>query len=130
MHRKTLLGTLLLSVITLGLVACLGQDENIQSSNTSAKQNTSATSTTSASPNTTLPTASGLTVAVDASTGKLRAPTAEERQTLRFQEQQLQQTAGSEALEEKPLADGGMMIDLKGQFQHQIEVEVVPKSNK
>jgi len=113
MNRKILLHTVLLSVTTLGLISCLGKDENIQSS---AALNTA---------NTTQTTQQGLVVAVDPATGELRTPTKIEQQTLRFQEHQLQKTTGSESLKEKVLADGTVMIDLQGQFQHQIEVEII-----
>ena len=117
MNRKILLRTLLLSVTTLGLISCLGKDENIQPSQPS-----------SVKLDTTKNTQQGLTVAVDPVTGKFRAPTREEQQTLQFQEHQLQKTtgSGSTALKETVLADGTVMIDLKGQFHHQIEVKVVP----
>lgn len=119
MNRKILRYTLLLSAVTLGLVSCLGGDENIQSSST-ASNTTQATQAIQ-------PSQQGLVVAVDPATGELRTPTKAQQQTLRFQEQQLQKTTGSKPLKEKVLADGTVMIDLQGRFQHQIEVEVIQK---
>ena len=113
MNRKILRHILLLSVTTLGLVSCLGSDENIQSSATAS--------------NTTQTTQQGLMVAVDPATGELRTPTKAQQQILRFHEHQLQKTTDSYVLEEKILADGTVMIDLQGQFQHQIEVEIIQK---
>jgi hypothetical protein len=121
MNRKILRHTVLLSVITLGLVSCLGGDENIQSSSTAS--NTASTAQTIQ------PSQQGLVVAVDPATGELHTPTKAQQQTLRFQEQQLQKTTGSKALKEKILADGTVMIDLQGQFQHQIEVDVIQKES-
>ena len=119
MNQKMLRNTLLLSAITLGLISCLGGDENIQSSSTAV--NTANTTQTIQ------PSQQGLVVAVDPATGELYTPTKVQQQTLRFQEQQLQKTTDSKVLKEKVLADGTVMIDLQGQFQHQIEVEVIQK---
>lgn len=125
MYHKILLRTLLLTVTTLGLVSCLSQDENIQSSSQIPDKTT--TPTVKNTHNTPLQQ-QGLTVAVDPTTGTLRAPTAEEKHALSFQEKQVQGVTtglGSGTLEEKVLPDGTVMIDLKGQFQHQINVEVI-----
>lgn len=125
MYHKILLHSLIFALTTLGLVSCLSQDENIQASSQTSDKATIKQNTTTTQ-NTSLP--QGMTVAVDPTTGELRAPTAEEKQELRFQERQLQGVtsgAGASTLQEEVLPDGTVMIDLKGQFQHQINAEMV-----
>lgn len=124
MYHKILLRSLILALTSLGLVSCLSQDENIQASSQTSDKSTIKQNTTTQ--NTSLP--QGMTVAVDPTTGELRAPTAEEKQELRFQERQLQGVtsgSGASTLKEETLPDGTVMIDLKGQFQHQIKAEMV-----
>lgn len=124
MKQTILLRTLLLSVTTLGLFSCSGNDENIHSSSaTTNKQETKISQTTQ---KTQTQQQQGLMAYADPKTGELREPTAEEKQILRFQEKQLKATVGSAPLEETVLPDGTVMVDLKGQYQHQINVEVIP----